>query len=158
MLSCLEFFHIGKVFCLQGSRSKLQYLDKCCQKWPQCRGQSSCRLARHEKTQSWDEALTSQLRHHAPCSYWHHMTAEPWHVFKTPPTQLLHCTTNDPNEADWGLCWVRVKPAGRGVALDEGRHHRWSGFFFRRGDQTWLSRMLKFCSGGKVGRPGVSKG
>ena len=57
-------------------------------------------LARHEKTQSWDEALTSQLRHHAPCSYWHHMTAEPWHVFKTPPTQLLHCTTNDPNEAD----------------------------------------------------------
>ena len=60
------------------------------------RGQSSCRLARHEKTQSWDEALTSQLRHHAPCSYWHHMTAEPWHVFKTPPTLLLHCTTNDP--------------------------------------------------------------
>ena len=30
--------------------------------------------SRHEKTLSWDEALTSQLRHHAPSTLPRHMT------------------------------------------------------------------------------------
>ena len=55
-------------------------------------------------------------------SYWHHMTAEPWHVFKTPTLHYcgLHywhcCTTNDPlRPAVWG------KGPGRAVVPSRRR-------------------------------------